>query len=51
MTQQILPKHAFERDDLSAGTADRRVDIKRFPQVVDGVWAGLGANVKQYANC
>jgi len=42
---QVLPEGTFESDDLATGATDRRVDVERFPEVVDRVWSGLGADI------
>lgn len=33
--EQILPKHPLERDNLPTRSANRRVDVERFPEMVD----------------
>jgi hypothetical protein len=45
--KQVTPEQALERDDLSASSSDRRVDVEGFPEVVDTVRAGLGTDVEQ----
>jgi hypothetical protein len=45
--EQVTPEQALERDDLSASSSDRRVDVEGFPEVIDTVRAGLGTDVEQ----
>lgn len=51
--QQIFPEHALERDNLSTGSANGRVDVERFPQVIDRVRSRLRSNIEQdtHADC
>ena len=44
------PVAALEGDNLAAGPADLAVEVKRLPEVVDRVRAGLGADVDQDAD-
>jgi hypothetical protein len=44
---EVSPKHALERDNLAARAADRRIDVERFPQVIDAVGTGLRADVEE----
>ena len=47
---QILSVLALQRDDLTARASDIRVDVERFPQVVNRSRAGHSPHVQQYTN-
>ena len=43
----ILP---FIRRDLSTGTSDARIEIKRFPKPIYAAFAGPSTNIEKYAD-
>lgn len=45
--EQISPKHAFESDNLSAGSTNGRIDIKSFPQVVNRIGSRLSSDIEE----
>jgi hypothetical protein len=48
--EQILPIFTLECNNLTASTADIRIDIERLPQVVYGRRTGLSADIEQDAD-
>ena len=48
--EQMPPEDAFKSDDLPTRATNRRIYVESFPEVIDGVRTGLGADVKENAD-
>jgi hypothetical protein len=47
---EFLPVFAFEGDDFTASATDIRVDIKRFPEMINRAWTRHCTNIEQDAD-